>query len=58
MVNDIAEYITESNNLEKQLKLLDELNSTFMIKEVKGSEKEIKLYELVYESLTILRYSE
>lgn len=58
MVNNIAEHITREGTLENQLSLLDELDSPFTIKEVKGPEKEMRLYELVYESLTILRYSD
>jgi hypothetical protein len=58
MVQDIRKYITEADNPEKQLSLIGELDSPFTIKEAKGQGKEMKLYELVYESLTILRYSE
>ena len=56
MVEKVGNYIRKEENLQKQIALLDELNSPFMLKEIK--DKEIKLYELIYESLTILQYSE
>lgn len=58
MVKNVRKYIIKVDNLEKQLSLYNELNSPFIIKEVKGPEKEMKLDELIYESLTILRYRE
>ncbi len=58
MVENIRENILSKATLENQLKLLDKLKAPFAIKELKGQKKDIKLYELVYESLTILRYSE
>jgi len=56
MVKTIGKKITRKEIQENQMKLLDDLDS--VLKEAKDAEKEIKLYEIVYESLTILRYSE
>ena len=58
MVTDIGKDLSSEGIVEKQLKLLDELDSPYTIKKEKGTKKEIKLYELLYKSLTIMRYRE
>lgn len=58
MIKEIGEKVSSEDFLALQVKLLDELNSVYEVKEEKGLEKETKLYELVSEPLTIIRYSE
>ncbi len=58
MIKEIERKISSEPFGESQIKLIDELSSVSDVKTIKGMEGEVKLYELVSESLIIIRYSE
>ena len=58
MVKEIETKISSEAFGESQINLLDELSSVSDVEAIKGTKREVKLYELVSESLIIIRSGE